>query len=601
MQQLFIGTKLFIAVLSLNDIELITLVVILFLALGLLALSVIISYVSHRRKLARFTVSSLKIGVIATNRHRRIFYVNPAMEDLTGYTFKELKSKNPRILSSGRHDSTFYHNMWNDIHNKGFWTGEMWDRRKDGTLYPKRISIYAIRGVFGIGLSYVSTHEDLSIVRKTEEQITFLRDYVPSTNLLNQNAMIQRMNALIDDKKPFSIIFLRVSNYSYLQITQSQEKYYRGIVSFIEHLATQMNMPSESFAQISDDALVIISPLSEISAITAFVEEIIRLEEREINFSNEESLLFTFKCGISRFPEDGANAVTLLTSAQIAATKINEDSNRDYIFYRPELSQKITEDEKIKEQLVNGIKNNEFELFYQPKVDIQNNIVVGAEGLLRWRSPTLGLVSPMRFIPVAERLGLMNDIGAFVIRKAVSALVIINSIFNKRHLQFSVNTTASQYVQNRLYETLIDVLGKSHIDAKQLELEITESILIDDRAQMIAYLSKIRELGVTISLDDFGTGYSSLGYIRDMPIDTLKIDRSFIKDYPKDDDGKVAEAIISLAHLFNLKLVAEGAETLEQVEFLRGKQCQMVQGYYYAKPLQFADFIDFVKHFDSKK
>ncbi len=601
MQQLFIGTKLFIAVLSLNDIELITLVVILFLALGLLALSVIISYVSHRRKLARFTVSSLKIGVIATNRHRRIFYVNPAMEDLTGYTFKELKSKNPRILSSGRHDSTFYHNMWNDIHNKGFWTGEMWDRRKDGTLYPKRISIYAIRGVFGIGLSYVSTHEDLSIVRKTEEQITFLRDYVPSTNLLNQNAMIQRMNALIDDKKPFSIIFLRVSNYSYLQITQSQEKYYRGIVSFIEHLATQMNMPSESFAQISDDALVIISPLSEISAITAFVEEIIRLEEREINFSNEESLLFTFKCGISRFPEDGANAVTLLTSAQIAATKINEDSNRDYIFYRPELSQKITEDEKIKEQLVNGIKNNEFELFYQPKVDIQNNIVVGAEGLLRWRSPTLGLVSPMRFIPVAERLGLMNDIGAFVIRKAVSDLVIINSIFNKRHLQFSVNTTASQYVQNRLYETLIDVLGKSHIDAKQLELEITESILIDDRAQMIAYLSKIRELGVTISLDDFGTGYSSLGYIRDMPIDTLKIDRSFIKDYPKDDDGKVAEAIISLAHLFNLKLVAEGAETLEQVEFLRGKQCQMVQGYYYAKPLQFADFIDFVKHFDSKK
>lgn len=601
MQQLFIGTKLFIAVLSLNDIELITLVVILFLALSLLALSVIISYVSHRRKLARFTVSSLKIGVIATNRHRRIFYVNPAMEDLTGYTFKELKSKNPRILSSGRHDSTFYHNMWNDIHNKGFWTGEMWDRRKDGTLYPKRISIYAIRGVFGIGLSYVSTHEDLSIVRKTEEQITFLRDYVPSTNLLNQNAMIQRMNALIDDKKPFSIIFLRVSNYSYLQITQSQEKYYRGIVSFIEHLATQMNMPSESFAQISDDALVIISPLSEISAITAFVEEIIRLEEREINFSNEESLLFTFKCGISRFPEDGANAVTLLTSAQIAATKINEDSNRDYIFYRPELSQKITEDEKIKEQLVNGIKNNEFELFYQPKVDIQNNIVVGAEGLLRWRSPTLGLVSPMRFIPVAERLGLMNDIGAFVIRKAVSDLVIINSIFNKRHLQFSVNTTASQYVQNRLYETLIDVLGKSHIDAKQLELEITESILIDDRAQMIAYLSKIRELGVTISLDDFGTGYSSLGYIRDMPIDTLKIDRSFIKDYPKDDDGKVAEAIISLAHLFNLKLVAEGAETLEQVEFLRGKQCQMVQGYYYAKPLQFADFIDFVKHFDSKK
>ncbi|MCH3976819.1 MAG: EAL domain-containing protein [Bacilli bacterium] len=601
MQQLFIGTKLFIAVLSLNDIELITLVVILFLALGLLALSVIISYVSHRRKLARFTVSSLKIGVIATNRHRRIFYVNPAMEDLTGYTFKELKRKNPRILSSGRHDSTFYHNMWNDIHNKGFWTGEMWDRRKDGTLYPKRISIYAIRGLFGIGLSYVSTHEDLSIVRKTEEQITFLRDYVPSTNLLNQNAMIQRMNALIDDKKPFSIIFLRVSNYSYLQITQSQEKYYRGIVSFIEHLATQMNMPSESFAQISDDALVIISPLSEISAITAFVEEIIRLEEREINFSNEESLLFTFKCGISRFPEDGANAVTLLTSAQIAATKINEDSNRDYIFYRPELSQKITEDEKIKEQLVNGIKNNEFELFYQPKVDIQNNIVVGAEGLLRWRSPTLGLVSPMRFIPVAERLGLMNDIGAFVIRKAVSDLVIINSIFNKRHLQFSVNTTASQYVQNRLYETLIDVLGKSHIDAKQLELEITESILIDDRAQMIAYLSKIRELGVTISLDDFGTGYSSLGYIRDMPIDTLKIDRSFIKDYPKDDDGKVAEAIISLAHLFNLKLVAEGAETLEQVEFLRGKQCQMVQGYYYAKPLQFADFIDFVKHFDSKK
>jgi PAS domain S-box-containing protein len=601
MQQLFIGTKLFIAVLSLNDIELITLVVILFLALGLLALSVIISYVSHRRKLARFTVSSLKIGVIATNRHRRIFYVNPAMEDLTGYTFKELKSKNPRILSSGRHDSTFYHNMWNDIHNKGFWTGEMWDRRKDGTLYPKRISIYAIRGVFGIGLSYVSTHEDLSIVRKTEEQITFLRDYVPSTNLLNQNAMIQRMNALIDDKKPFSIIFLRVSNYSYLQITQSQEKYYRGIVSFIEHLATQMNMPSESFAQISDDALVIISPLSEISAITAFVEEIIRLEEREINFSNEESLLFTFKCGISRFPEDGANAVTLLTSAQIAATKINEDSNRDYIFYRPELSQKITEDEKIKEQLVNGIKNNEFELFYQPKVDIQNNIVVGAEGLLRWRSLTLGLVSPMRFIPVAERLGLMNDIGAFVIRKAVSDLVIINSIFNKRHLQFSVNTTASQYVQNRLYETLVDVLGKSHIDAKQLELEITESILIDDRAQMIAYLSKIRELGVTISLDDFGTGYSSLGYIRDMPIDTLKIDRSFIKDYPKDDDGKVAEAIISLAHLFNLKLVAEGAETLEQVEFLRGKQCQMVQGYYYAKPLQFADFIDFVKHFDSKK
>ncbi|MFA6943108.1 MAG: EAL domain-containing protein, partial [Bacilli bacterium] len=382
---------------------------------------------------------------------------------------------------------------------------------------------------------------------------------------------------------------------------QSQEKYYRGIVSFIEHLATQMNMPSESFAQISDDALVIISPLSEISAITAFVEEIIRLEEREINFSNEESLLFTFKCGISRFPEDGANAVTLLTSAQIAATKINEDSNRDYIFYRPELSQKITEDEKIKEQLVNGIKNNEFELFYQPKVDIQNNIVVGAEGLLRWRSPTLGLVSPMRFIPVAERLGLMNDIGAFVIRKAVSDLVIINSIFNKKHLQFSVNTTASQYVQNRLYETLIDVLGKSHIDAKQLELEITESILIDDRAQMIAYLSKIRELGVTISLDDFGTGYSSLGYIRDMPIDTLKIDRSFIKDYPKDDDGKVAEAIISLAHLFNLKLVAEGAETLEQVEFLRGKQCQMVQGYYYAKPLQFADFIDFVKHFDSKK
>lgn len=371
----------------------------------------------------------------------------------------------------------------------------------------------------------------------------------------------------------------------------SKEVYNEKVIEFAKQIKERWCSIDLLGAQTSDDSFLLMT-----SSIQK--DEVVPIIEAMIQQSNEncpdEGRYFRFelKFGISEYPKDGNDVQNLMINANLAFDWIEDDMTRKYAFYKPTYSRNVNQEAMIKEQLSRAIKNGEFLLYYQPKVDARTNTIIGAEALLRWNTSTMGMVSPSKFIPLAEKFGYMDEIGAFVIQEVLKDICEFNQ-HGLEHLKYSFNVTASQLNQQTLLHTLQTGIKDYHVNPKQLEVEITESVLIQNIHEKMRYLTSIRDLGITIAIDDFGTGYSSLGYLKEMPLDTLKIDRNFIKDIPNLDHGEVAESIIAMAKLFHLGIVAEGAETKAQVDFLLDKGCHIIQGFYYGRPMPVSEWILF--------
>lgn len=542
-------------------------------------------------------------AILITDQNNRIITVNRGFTEQTGYELEDVIGKDPKLLSSGRHNPDFYREMWTSLHEDGHWSGEMWDRRKDGAVYPKWLSINAVRDPDNGQLThYIAIFADISQRKAAEERIRHMAHHDALTSLPNRMLLQDRLRQALakarHDHRQVAVMFIDLDRFK--TINDSLGHYVGDML--LQEIARRLSnciRESDTVARLGGDEFVIVlesipSPDEVQRVADSMITEVSRpllLEEHE--------LYVTPSIGISMAPLDGSDVDTLMRNADTAMYQAKNTGGGNYQFFAPHMNQAATERLEIEHSLRRALENNEFELHYQPIIDLMTNRIYGAEVLLRWHHHQFGAIAPDRFIPIAEETNLILPIGEWVLRNAIHQLALWRDEGHES-MVLCVNLSARQFRQVGLVQMLSSALANEGITSDKLELEITESILMDNQLETVALMEQFNEMGVKLSVDDFGTGYSSLSYLRHLPISKLKIDRSFVRDIPyNSDDATVASAIVSLARALDLKVVAEGVETEEQLDFIRAAGCHAVQGYYYSVPLGAAEFIAYQQAFAS--
>lgn len=549
--------------------------------------------------LASKVFESSNEAIIITNEKGKILDVNSAFTAATGYDKEEVLGEDPNVMNSGKHDKKFFEHFWRMLKDTGQWQGEIWDRRKNGEIFPKWLSVSALTDKKGKTTHYVGIFTDITKMKQTEEYIQYLSDYDTLTGLPNRNLFIDRLKQAIlhasRNDKIAAVMFLNLDRFKIINDTLGHGAGDQ-LLSFIAKRITENVRESDTVARLSGDEFIIsVSNLLNVQGASVVSEKIISSVSKPFTIKGHE-LFISCSLGIALYPHDGKEVEVLMKNADTAMHHAKEHGKNNYQFFSEEMNVKAFERLTMESSMRKALENEEFIVYYQPKINIEKNKVIGMEALVRWQHPELGIVSPAKFIPLAEETGLIVPLGEYVLRKACK--------FN-RHLQIngfepmivSVNLSALQFNnRSQLITVLKSALDDSGLHPKYLELELTESIIMQDAEYIIESLSKIKEMGIFLSIDDFGTGYSSLSYIKRFPIDTLKIDRSFVKDILVDpEDAAIAKTIIALAHNLNLNVIAEGVDDIGQLEFLLENECKEIQGYLYSQPVPEDQFEELIK------
>jgi diguanylate cyclase (GGDEF)-like protein/PAS domain S-box-containing protein len=534
-------------------------------------------------------------AIIITTPNGEIIEVNPAFEDITGWKRDEIIGQNPRIMKSDRQDPSFYKTMWQHIHKHGWWSGEIWDRKKSGEEYPKWLTINAVKDADKKITHYIGIFSDISKAKATEQQLQQMAFYDTLTGLPNRTLCRERMeqelkNARRQNSK-VALLFLDLDRFKDINDSLGHSAGDLLLVQAAQRLRHCVR-ETDTVARLGGDEFnVILGGIENPQASQRIAEKIIEcmadpfiIQGHEINMGAS--------IGISLYPDNGTDYDTLSKSADTAMYKAKEAGRNTYRFFTDELQAAIKRRLLLEKELRIGLRqDNGLSLHYQPKVNMQTGHIVGMEALLRWNHPKLGTISPSEIIPIAEDTGLILLLGEWVLNQACqqNATWIRNGHMPVR---MAVNLSNRQFEQKGLAESIQSILKHTGLDPEHLELEITESMVMRDADKAIVALNRLRQLGIQIAMDDFGTGYSSLSYLKQLPIHSLKIDKSFVDDIGKSDDAAtIASTIISMAGRLGVKVVAEGIETKEQMEYLRNEGCDEMQGYYYSRPLPASDFI----------
>lgn len=543
--------------------------------------------VEQKLSLANKVIESSSEAIMITDNKSQIVRVNNAFTSLTGYEESDVLGKNPRLLQSGRNTKEFYQSMWADITQEGTWQGEMWDKRKDGTIYPKWINISAIHRPDTQKVShYVALFSDITERKRAENKIRYMIDHDSLTGLPNRTLLEKRLIRSISDaeveKNRITLIQIDLDNFK--TINDSMGHYVGD--QLLKSVATRLQQifrSSDLVARLGgDEFIVVIEKLSNINIIEMLAENVLKEFKKPFN-TLDYTMHITPSIGISTYPDDGENYETLLKNVDTAMYTAKKQGRNQFVFFNKDMSDSVLKRVKLEYLMRTALKEGEFTLAYQPQVDLATHTVVGVEALIRW-TPDKVPVSPVDFIPVAEETGLIIPLGEWIIETACQECkALADEGFN---INMAVNLSAAQFQEDYLVELVSSTLSKTKLAPQQLDLEITEGMLMHNAGGAIKIINNLKQLGTKVSIDDFGTGYSSLAYLKSFNVDKLKIDRSFVTGLPNDkDDIAITTTIIQLAKSMGLKIVAEGAETEQQVEFLSNKECEQIQGYYFSKPL----------------
>jgi len=531
-------------------------------------------------------------GILITDAHERIVSINSSFTRITGYTPAESIGKTPDLLRSGVHDAEFRAKVRSAMKGGGSWRGEIVGKRKNGELFPQSVTISAVRDEQGKISHTFSLFSDISVHKDAEARMQRMANYDPLTGLPNLCLLTQLMGQALTETK------------------RSQE---HGALLVVE--ITRVGAISDTLGhEIGNELLCEIGRLFRLSLREGdvlarldghkFAIALLHIEKREHAGIVAKKLLAALAqpialaahslqvgahIGITVYNEDGADVPTLIRYADVAMAKAAQNIESNFLFYSEEMNQRAKEHLRIESELRQALQNNELMLYYQPKVSLRSGRIVGAEALLRWRHPVRGLVSPGVFIPVAEETGLILDLGEWVLEEAcrqVRAWRDANLIMPP----IAVNLSARQFDAG-LPKRIATVLERYGVQPDQINLEITESLLVRGTDGVIAIMNQLVAMGMALALDDFGTGYSSLAYLKKFPISTLKIDRSFVIGLPyEENDCAIARAIVTMAQQLRQEIVAEGVETAEQMAFLRELGCDQLQGYLFSQPVPAAEF-----------
>jgi len=531
-------------------------------------------------------------SILITDADRRILSVNPAFNRMTGYSEEDVIGCLPGLLRSARHPLHFYEELWRRVERDGGWHGEVWTRRKNGEDFPSWASISLVRNREGQICNYFSIFTDITARKAAEERIHYLAYYDSLTGLPNRALLYKLIDQALAEarrnRQHGALLFIDLNRFKPINDSLGHGVGDRLLQQVAERLRNAVRTEDVVARLGGDEFVVALFDIARRDHAAMVARKLIATLDTPFLIDGHE-LRVGVAIGISVYPRDGRQTETLLRMADIAMYRSKETGQDGYTFYSREMNQRAIERLRIESGLRHGIERNELLLHYQPKVDIATGRIVGAEALVRWQHPDLGLMPPDAFIPIAEESGLIARLSAWVLEAALEQTHAWSAA-GLPEFKVAVNLSARDFSPD--LAARLTVLLRTHAVAPhRVELEITEGMLTHSSKDVIAMMDELAALGVSLSLDDFGTGYSSLAYLKRFPIDTLKIDRSFVTGIPQDgDDCAIAGAIISMAQRLGHRVIAEGVETRAQLEFLRSLGCQEIQGHYFSPPVPVPSF-----------
>ncbi|WP_455383740.1 EAL domain-containing protein [Acidihalobacter prosperus] len=527
-------------------------------------------------------------GVLITDSEGIIEQVNPAFTRLTGYAPEEAIGKRPSLLSSGRHDEAFYGAMWESIKRFGHWQGEIWNRRRNGEIYPELLTITTIAGDDGKVEHYAALFSDISELKKTEQQIRHLAYYDPLTDLPNRRLFYDRLSMAIAHAhrhgQSLAVMFVDLDRFKNINDTLGHNVG-DGLLEQVAQRLRRCLREGDTVARTGGDEFLILLPeVPHYDEAMNAAQRIIDGLTRPLHAAGRE-LVLTCSIGIAFYPEDGDNQDTLIKNADIAMYRAKEHGRNTYRLFTNTMDEQAQRRLRLETGLRQALEQNQIQVCLQPLVDAVSNRTVGAEALARWHHPEWGLIRPDEFIALAEETGQIQAIGQRVLE------LVVHHLARGGCVPIAVNLSPAQFADPNLLGSICNSLEHAGVAPGQLGLEITESVLMADAENHASLLEAVREKGIHVSIDDFGTGYSSLAYLRRFPLDYLKIDRSFVEELTDSADARaVVSATINLAHELRLKVVGEGVETPEQAACLREMGCDVLQGNLFGPPVTPEEF-----------
>ncbi|WP_415891517.1 EAL domain-containing protein [Neptuniibacter sp. PT8_73] len=550
-------------------------------------------------RLLSTTVEQSSSEVVITDTKGTIVYVNPMFTENTGYTAEEAIGQKSSIVQSGEMSSEFYKELWTTIKASNSWKGEILNRKKSGEKFWQSMSVTPIFDNNGVISHYLSLKADITKQKRAEKRLRYQAEHDLLTNLPNRSVLLHQLEDSIveakENHKASAVLFMDLDNFKDVNDTLG---HLSGDI-LLKHVARRLELcskPTDLVARLGGDEFAIVqNNITCLDDPKHLAEQIISSITQP--FKVDDHLLHIgISIGITLLPSDGLDTGILLQNADMAMYEAKGVSGSHYHFFDLELQKSIQHKRTIETHLHNAIEHDELSLLFQPKIDIQSGMVVGAEALLRWHSKELGQVSPAEFIPIAERSGLIIKLGAWVLNNTLKHISAWSKV-NIDAPKIAVNLSTIQLLDVNLITDIKEALAAHHVPAHKLELEITETAAMSDPELSQAQLEAIKGIGVSIALDDFGTGYSSLSYLASLPVDRIKIDRSFVNDIQFTNQSKaIIESIIHLGIIMGKIVIAEGVEEKEQLSLLQSLGCHEVQGYYISKPITADEFIHFLNN-----
>lgn len=545
-------------------------------------------------------------AVLITDRNNCIVAVNAAFSEMSGYPAEEVIGGNPRMFASGRNEPAFYASMWRAINEQGVWSGEIWDRRKDGQLYPIWLTVSAVTDNTGEVSNYVATFTDIGERIEATQQLLHLAYHDPLTLLPNRLAFESQLELAIRscerDHKQVALMLIDLDHFKTVNDTLGHATGDELLKSVAIRLRDCVRA-SDIVARLGGDEFVVVLPDIDSAMTVATLAG--KVQHRLADHSHQigvHSLYATPSIGISIYPGDGRDRETLLRNADVAMYHAKDRGRNNYQFYASRMNEAAGERLQMENALRQALasitpEHSPFSLHFQPQINVADGRVVGLEALARWHDPVLGQVPPDRFIRIAEDSGLMQPLGDWVFWETCRHIRRFREA-GLSGLRVAVNISAQQLRHEALPMLVRGVLACYDLTPQDLELEITESTAMQNPDLTLAILNQFSDMGIVLAIDDFGTGYSSLAYLKHLPIHRLKLDRSFVKDIETDaNDAAICSATVALGHNLGLELVAEGVETDVQREFLTRLGCDVLQGFFYSKPLPADQIIEYLRHF----
>jgi len=541
-------------------------------------------------RLAAAVFESSREGIIITAPNTgHILRVNTAFTAITGYQPEEVVGQNPSILASGKQGTEFYQKLWNTLLSSGQWQGEIWNRRKNGELYPEWLSISSIRGPTGKIEYFVAIFNDITERKRAEDKIIHQAYHDALTNLPNRVLFKDRLEqslafALRQKHKKVAVLFIDLDRFKLVNDSLGHDAGDQLLRQFAQRLRENVRQ-SDTVARLGGDEFTILLPDADhVDEAMAVADKMLAALKHPFDIGGQE-IFVTASIGISMFPDDGADAKTMMKNADAAMYRVKEQGRSGFQVYTDAFNLHSLRRLELENQLRKALEKNQLVLHYQPQFDLAQGNIRGVEALIRWQHPDLGMISPAEFIPLAEETGLIVPIGAWVLETACKQAYAWKQA-GFPDLVMSVNLSVRQFFREDIVSLVTDAIQNYCLGAHVLELEITESVAMEDVAYTIKTLESLSSAGLCMAIDDFGTGYSSLSQLKKMPVEILKIDQSFVQDLTSNqDDAAIVNAVITMAHRLGLKVIAEGVESQAQLDHLKEQQCDFAQGYLFSRPL----------------